>query len=480
MKYSIVNVKDVRIDNEIFRFDADYFNPSALKILAQIKKRRFFLIEDDFVVTKLAGFEYTKFFTLENMNSKNYYIALTSKNIQNEELNIQEFITIDKNIADIFLKRSKLIPDDVILSYTGEYRRALTLQNYDYQLGPNICLIRPRKNHTKSYYLSTFLNSKYGQLLLDKEKTLSAQPTVAMSRIRKIPVPEYGSNFYTLIEKIIKLKSQIIQNAEFMYKNSEKRLLKEINIENSALGLKSWSVKNYSDVKDANRLDAEYFQPKYDEIIKLIKNYSNGYDKLKNIVKIKDVNFIPEPREEYKYIELANIAKNGEINNCTVDFGENLPTRARRIVSTGDVVVSSIEGSLNSIALITNDNNNSLCSTGFYVINSNFINPETLFCLMKSEFIQMQLKRGCSGTILTAINKDEFENILLPKINSNIQVQIKENIQEMYKLKCQSKQLLEIAKRGVEIAIEQDEDIATNWINQELLNIGVESFNGGR
>ena len=42
MKYSIVNVKDVRIDNEIFRFDADYFNPSALKILAQIKKRRFF------------------------------------------------------------------------------------------------------------------------------------------------------------------------------------------------------------------------------------------------------------------------------------------------------------------------------------------------------------------------------------------------------------------------------------------------------
>ena len=71
MKYSIVNVKDVRIDNEIFRFDADYFNPSALKILAQIKKRRFFLIEDDFVVTKLAGFEYTKFFTLENMNSKN-------------------------------------------------------------------------------------------------------------------------------------------------------------------------------------------------------------------------------------------------------------------------------------------------------------------------------------------------------------------------------------------------------------------------
>ena len=44
----------------------------------------------------------------------------------------------------------------------------------------------------------------------------------------------------------------------------------------------------------------------------------------------------------------------------------------------------------------------------------------------------------------------------------------------MYKLRCQSKQFLEIAKRGVEIAIEQDEDIATRWINQELQKIGVE------
>ena len=32
---------------------------------------------------------------------------------------------------------------------------------------------------------------------------------------------------------------------------------------------------------------------------------------------------------------------------------------------------------------------------------------------------------------------------------------------------------LEIAKRGVEIAIEENEDIATNWINEQLLKIGV-------
>jgi type I restriction enzyme M protein len=39
--------------------------------------------------------------------------------------------------------------------------------------------------------------------------------------------------------------------------------------------------------------------------------------------------------------------------------------------------------------------------------------------------------------------------------------------------KLKSKQLLEIAKIGVERAIEPDEATATNWINQQLEDLGV-------
>ncbi len=41
-------------------------------------------------------------------------------------------------------------------------------------------------------------------------------------------------------------------------------------------------------------------------------------------------------------------------------------------------------------------------------------------------------------------------------------------------LKLKSKQLLEIAKIGVEKAIETDETTATNWINQQLENLGID------
>ena len=67
-----------------------------------------------------------------------------------------------------------------------------------------------------------------------------------------------------------------------------------------------------------------------------------------------------------------------------IEQGEYLPSRERCKVSTGDVIVSSIEGSLNSVALINGVYNHALCSTGFHAINSTVFNSGTLLVFMKS------------------------------------------------------------------------------------------------
>ena len=113
-----------------------------------------------------------------------------------------------------------------------------------------------------------------------------------------------------------------------------------------------------------------------------------------------------------------------------VEQGEDLPTRARRKVAAGDVIVSSIEGSLESIALITEEYDNALCSTGFHVIQSEVLNSKVLLVLLKSIIGQLQLKKGCSGTIfLTAINKEEFSKIAVPaKIKEEKQAEIEQKV----------------------------------------------------
>ena len=226
-------------------------------------------------------------------------------------------------------------------------------------------------------------------------------------------------------------------------------------------------IKNYSDTEQAERIDAEYFQPKYEEIITAIKAYKGGCDVLENLVDLNDKNYKPKEKQQYKYIELANITGNGEIADCMAEEGQNLPSRARRKVKAGDLIVSSIEGSLSSIALIDEEYNHALCSTGFHVINSKNYSSEALLVLLKSLVGQLQLRKGCSGTILTAINKDEFSKIVLPIISPKKQTPIQQKVIESFNLRKQSKRLLGCAKRAVEMAIEQDEKTAINWLENE-------------
>ena len=136
-------------------------------------------------------------------------------------------------------------------------------------------------------------------------------------------------------------------------------------------------------------------------------------------------------------------------------------------MSVGDVIVSSIEGSLSSIALVDEEYNDALCSTGFHVVNSHILNSETLLVLLKSIVGQLQLKKGCSGTILTAINKDEFGKIVLPTLPKKVQTEIQQMVTESINLRQQSKTLLHRAKRAVEIAIEQGEQTAIKWLESE-------------
>ncbi len=79
-----------------------------------------------------------------------------------------------------------------------------------------------------------------------------------------------------------------------------------------------------------------------------------------------------------------------------------------------------------------------------------------------------------TGTSYPTITDEDILNFPLPKFDFKIQEEIKKKITEMYETKKLSKSLLKIAKRGVEIAIEKDEEEVENWINYELKKIGIE------
>ena len=303
-------------------------------------------------------------------------------------------------------------------------------------------------------FLYLYLSTDFSFKQLIRSSSQCAQPHLTITLVKNFDI--FLPN-ESLKDKCLLLYQEYSDKhikSKQLYSEAEELLLKE-------LGLKNWQPNNkpvnIKQLKESylvsGRLDAEYYLPKYEDYATFIKKYKGGADSLGKVCTLNEKNFNPIENHEYKYIELSNIGNSGEITGCTTSIGAELPSRARRLVRTNDVIVSSIEGSLQSVALVTDEYDKAICSTGFYVVKSETINPETLLVLFKSEPMQNLLKQGCSGTILTAIGRNELQNIVMPKIRNEVQSEIATYVQKSISLRNEAKQLLESAKLKVEDAI---------------------------
>ena len=460
IQYSMVNYQSLIDSSHSMRLDAEFFHPDYLKIQHQfeaISSHRLI----DFQVTIKHPKEIKRNYVddgvllLRGQNVRPLSIDLTANPVYISEEDAERLQDNTIHYKDILIMRSG--------ANVGQC--AIYLENSDAISMSDTLIIQSGK--LNPFFLTIFLNTKYGTKLIERGKYGSAQPHIAPPFLSQIPMPVWDV-LPSVIEKTYLQSKDLTELSKARYLEAQTLLLAE-------LGLADWQpkqqltfVKTFSETESAERIDADYFQPKYDDIINAIKNYAGGWDALDNLARVKDTNFNPDAETEYKYIELANIGSNGEITDCMVEQGENLPTRARRKVVPGNVIVSSIEGSLESIALITEEYDNALCSTGFHVVQSDVLNAKTLLVLLKSIVGQLQLKKGCSGTILTAINKEEFRRIAVPKIKAEKQTEIEQKVVESFNLRKRAKDFLECAKRAVEIAIEQDEQAAINWLESVL------------
>ena len=318
---------------------------------------------------------------------------------------------------------------------------------------------------TSPQFLFAYLTTKHAAENIERLKNGGVQQRINLDSLSKVLIPILSKNFQSKIEGSVILAQNVRGESKQSYIKAEDLLLETLGMANFSPSAKKVNIKSFKDSFAAtSRLDAEYYQPKYEDYLKHILTYSNGFDSLAKVCNLKDSNYSPKDNVEYQYIELSDIDKAGGITGCTQAVGSELPSRARRRVQAGDVLVSSIEGSLTSCAIVTKEYDGALCSTGFYVVDSNTINSESLLVLFKSELMQNILKQNCSGTILTAISKNELSNIPIPKIDIETQTKIAALVQQSFSLKAESERLLDAAKQAVETTIETNEDAALAWL----------------
>ena len=364
--------------------------------------------------------------------------------------------------------------DDVLICRTNGNpklvgKSAIVPEGSDYAFASYLFRVRPKKEKVLPTTLVVYLNSRFGRAEIEKHLMVSNQANFSPAKFKEISIPKFGKLLQDIIDKVVRECHRACSQARKSYAQAEAILVSELNLDGWTPSQQRSFIRSFSQVQRARRVDADFFQPKYEDVVNTVKSYGGGWDILGNILNVKDETFNPENDKEYKYIELANVGLDGEISGCTVAKGQSLPGRAGRRVEAGDVIVSSIEGSLPSVALIEEEYNHAICSTGFHIVNSQLLNPGTLLVLFKNTVGQMQLNKGCSGTILSAINKDAFSDIVLPAVNDIAQTQIQGKVTESLALRQQSRLLLNRVTQAVEITIEQGEQAGVSSLGDLTL-----------
>lgn len=164
-------------------------------------------------VTKLAGFEFTKYV---NYTNEGKIIALRGLNIKDGRLVLNDVKYIDTSDFSK-LDRSKLFINDILYTYVGTVGQVGLIDKNDrYYLAPNVARIRIFDKNVIPKYVMYFLQTpEFKMNQLDKLSGSSSMKNITMSNIRKfkIPIPskEEQQNIVNILDNFDKLNNDIIE-----------------------------------------------------------------------------------------------------------------------------------------------------------------------------------------------------------------------------------------------------------------------------
>lgn len=463
--HECVEIRFLQLNAE-FRIDAEYFYKNNLKMQALIKSKPHVAIGDIGFVTDgiHSSIDYDE-------NSGINLISATSPRQNVFNLTRNAYISESAHLAN---PRTALQENDVILSTVGTIGNCAVVDSSMLPANSDRHVGIIRLNSTiNPYVLSTFLLTKYGRNQTVRETTGNVQPNLFLYKIREILVPTFGDSFQDTLKNVVLNAQALLKKADKIYSNAEQLLESEIGIDMSAISNGGVAIKSFAESFGTTaRLDAEYYQPKYDDFEKHVINYKNGYttpgiefDQIKDKC-MKDLS-------EYPYVEIGDI----DIGTGNASFNivqtNDLPANAKIMTKRNDLIVSTVRPYRGAVAILHEDD--LLVSGAFTVLRGGSKYPvQTLQVLFRTKLYKDWLLKYNVGTSYPVIKDENILNIPIPVLEDHIHERIREFVTDSQNTFNRATSLLECAKFSVEMAIEADEVTAIKWLESKIEELAKE------
>ncbi|MEI7637685.1 MAG: hypothetical protein WCJ37_10295 [Syntrophus sp. (in: bacteria)] len=465
-----IRLSDVLKHNEVLRVDSEYFQKADLILLRRLEFLKSRRIGDFSYVTD--GIHESIVF------SEDSKINLISAKCPKEnvfDLDSSLYISEAQHKANT---RTSLNIRDIVLSTVGTIGNCAVVDasilpaNTDRHVG----IIRIEEDF-HPYVLSTFLLSRYGRFQTKRETTGNVQPNLFLVKIRELLIPPFSIDFQETIERTVIAAHQILSLSKSLHKKAEQKLLR-------TLGLEAWQppealtyVRKSSDVFAAGRFDAEHFQEKYFAVRHALKDagalhfilldeilttLTNGHTPLHHDLSTGEVPFLCAEHindfeisyETEKRILLTH--HNTELLQTSLKEGDVLMTIKGKVGNAA--LVEDISGPVNinqDVALLRLNDKLPL----WYVLA--FVN---------STFGNMLSKQLSTGGINPFLGLGNVRLLEIPVFDEKVMYEIagetRNSVHSARHARTQARNLLERAKRAVEIAIEENETVAMEFLKQ--------------
>lgn len=434
------------------RFGVAFYEPKVDRLLEDTKKTKE-TITNEFgeIINKI-----TIGFTPENAT----YVDVGIPFIRVQDIDKNGIINIENSKRISFLDhennlKSRITNNNILLVITGATVGKTALFKFkdkEANISQNIVKISLNQNEKVSPdYILYFLRSDVAQFQLIRNAQRIAQEYLNYPAIKSIFVtyPNDINDQEKIIDAVKKCENKSWSNLK-----AYSEIIKEINmfiITKLNIKLPIETTREQSFVYDfsnnlSDRIDCYSHSIYYQNVVKILRENQDI-----EIIKGKELNIVNDKLEkkevdelkaqQFKYVELKHTTELGMVKGHKEDILFNLPTRARQIIQTNDILLPRPIGSTEQIAIVPEEYNNQLCSTGFIVIRPKDYNSALLMWgILKSELVQTQLFYLQSGSLQPEITPTNFkEKVLIPLPNKLIQQEIINDLKEKIN---QAKELL--------------------------------------
>ena len=473
LEITIIKRSEIFADNEEFRIDSEYYRKEYLELYKKIENSPK-LNELVYMSDLSTNGSFATVAAIKNDNNPKVIPFIRSGNVGDTFINLSELEFISKE-AHENLPKSTTRLHEIMMARKGKIGGASIImpEQVNYNCNENVIKLDIlKKDDLNPFYFTAFFNSKYGLKQIERLSTGNVQPWVSIFQIRKLMIPKLDYHFQLLIQTIIEKAYNANLKSVQSYQKADDFLLEQTGINKIELSKDPINIKTFKNsFGRTRRLDAEYYQKKYEQIIENIT--SQKHDKLENVAFIdKSIEPGSNHYSDEKGLPFYRVADYNKFGlskpdkELTASFVSDNKELIEKLKPKKGTILFSKDGSVGTAYLLRDDLDGITSGAILHlkVKNNKEILPEYLTLALNSKLVQMQAERDAGGSIILHWRKEEIEQVVVPIIDFTKQKQIAELVEESFKLKTKSERLLEVAKKAVEIAIETDEKTATKFI----------------